>query len=220
MLGLKLNHVSKRGHRRGTEISRDIIMTQNVSKTWSARLGHFDAFHGIYHSKSLRDVIPLTWTMSYICLNMPILEHSTVWVTSVIYVLRVSIMFKELWYFIWMIGGEILSYLVPVDGRCRWYLDVVCYFVGILLYSCTNVHDDVIKWKHFPRYWPFVRGIHRSSVNSAHKGQWRGALMLSLICALNKRLSKQSRGWWFQTPSRPLWRHSNELFWHLTMIWY
>ena len=21
-------------------------------------------------------------------------------------------------------------------------------------------HDDVIKWKHFPRYWPFVRGIH------------------------------------------------------------
>ena len=22
-------------------------------------------------------------------------------------------------------------------------------------------HDEVIKWKHFPRYWPFVRGIHR-----------------------------------------------------------
>ena len=44
------------------------------------------------------------------------------------------------------------------------------------------VHDDVIKWKHFPRYWPFVRGIHRSPVNSPHKGQWRGALMLSLIC--------------------------------------
>ena len=44
-------------------------------------------------------------------------------------------------------------------------------------------HDDVIKWKHFPRYWPFVRGIHRWPVNSPHKGQWRGALMLSLICA-------------------------------------
>ena len=37
-------------------------------------------------------------------------------------------------------------------------------------------HDDVIKWKHFPRNWPFVRGIHRD------KGQWRGALMFSLIC--------------------------------------
>ena len=32
-------------------------------------------------------------------------------------------------------------------------------------------HDDVIKWKHFPRYWLFVRGIHRSPVNSPHKGQ-------------------------------------------------
>ena len=43
-------------------------------------------------------------------------------------------------------------------------------------------HDDVIKWNHFPRYWPFVRGIHRNPVNSPHKGQWRGALMFSLIC--------------------------------------
>ena len=32
-------------------------------------------------------------------------------------------------------------------------------------------HDDVIKWKHFPRYWAFVRGIHRSPVNSPHKDQ-------------------------------------------------
>ena len=36
------------------------------------------------------------------------------------------------------------------------------------------------KWKRFPRYWPFVRGIDRSPVNSPHKGQWRGALMFSL----------------------------------------
>ena len=46
-----------------------------------------------------------------------------------------------------------------------------------------ETHDDVIKWKHFPRNWPFVRGIHRFPVNSPHKGQWRGALMFSLICA-------------------------------------
>ena len=45
-----------------------------------------------------------------------------------------------------------------------------------------HTHDDVIKWKHFPRYWPFVRGIHRFPVNFPHKGQWRGALMFSLIC--------------------------------------
>ena len=47
--------------------------------------------------------------------------------------------------------------------------------------TCCIIHDDVIKWKHFPRYWPFVRKIHRSPVNFPHKGQWRGALMFALI---------------------------------------
>ena len=45
------------------------------------------------------------------------------------------------------------------------------------------IHDDVIKGKHFPRYWPFERGINRSPVNSPRKDQWRGALLFSLICA-------------------------------------
>ena len=44
-------------------------------------------------------------------------------------------------------------------------------------------HDDVIKWKLFPGHWPFVKGIHRWPVDSPHKGQWRGALMFSLVCA-------------------------------------
>ena len=56
----------------------------------------------------------------------------------------------------------------------------IMYYEYYFKFWC--LHDDVIKWKHFPRYWPFVRGIHRSPVNSPHKGQWRGALMFSLIC--------------------------------------
>ena len=75
-------------------------------------------------------------------------------------------------------------------------------------------HDDVIKWKHFPRYWPFVRGIDRPPVNSPHKGQWRGTLMFSLLCTLNKRWSKQSWVWWFETPPCSLWRHCNDSFIH------
>ena len=54
-----------------------------------------------------------------------------------------------------------------------------------LYHNCFRqwlIHDDVIKWRHFLHYWPFVREIHLSPVNSPHKGQWRGALMLSLIC--------------------------------------
>ena len=44
-------------------------------------------------------------------------------------------------------------------------------------------HDDVIKWKLFPCYWPFVRGIQRWPVDSLPKGQWRGAFLISLMCA-------------------------------------
>ena len=66
-----------------------------------------------------------------------------------------------------------------------------------------TVHDD----KLFPRYWPFVRGIHRSPVNPPHQGQWRGALMFLLI------LSKQSRRRRFETSSCSLWRHCDAGCW-------
>ena len=56
------------------------------------------------------------------------------------------------------------------DYKCDWWKQGHC-------------HDDVIKRKHFPRYWPFVSGIHRSSADSPNKDQWRGALLFSLICA-------------------------------------
>ena len=56
---------------------------------------------------------------------------------------------------------------------------------ALLLPCCLETHlshDDIIKWEHFPRTWPFVRGIHRSPLNLPQKGQWCGALVFSLIC--------------------------------------
>ena len=73
-------------------------------------------------------------------------------------------------------------------------------------FQCSH---DVIKWKHFPRYRPLVRGIRGSPVNSPHKGQWRRALMFSLICAW-------TNGWanhWDAGDSirhHSLWRHCND----------
>ena len=82
--------------------------------------------------------------------------------------------------------------------------------VALLLFSIFGFgthHDDVIKWKHFPRNWPFVQGIHRSPVNSLHKGHMTRSFGFFFDLRLNKRLSKQSWGWWFETLSRPLWWH-------------
>ena len=65
----------------------------------------------------------------------------------------------------------------------EWRRMVTKAIQNICCWRNFTEHDDVIKRKHSPPYWPFVRGIHRPQVNSPHKGQWRGALMFSLICA-------------------------------------
>ena len=78
------------------------------------------------------------------------------------------------------------------------------------IYQVCN--DDIIKWKYFPRYWPFVRGIHWSPVNSHQKGQWRGALMFSLICAwINCWVNNRDSGN-LRRHRCSLWRHCN--------VWY
>ena len=74
----------------------------------------------------------------------------------------------------------------------------------------TDYHDDVIKWKRFPRNWPFVRGIHRSPVNSPQKRPVTRSFDVFFDLRLNKRLSIQWWCWWFETPSRLLWRNCNE----------
>ena len=54
---------------------------------------------------------------------------------------------------------------------------------------------DVIKWKQFPRYWPFLRGIYLSPVNSLQKGQSRSALIFSLIYSwINGWVSNREAG--------------------------
>ena len=80
-------------------------------------------------------------------------------------------------WFLYLLVGLLSGCLVGCLVICFLWLVGRSVFAGWLV-----LHDDVIKWKHFPRNWPFVRGIHRSAVNSPHKGQWRGALIFSLIC--------------------------------------
>ena len=77
----------------------------------------------------------------------------------------------------------------------------------------------------------FVRGINQWPVNSPHKGPVTRKmfpfddvimnsgipkpsslpLMTFFDLHLNKRLSKQSWGWWFEMLSRPLWRQCNDM---------
>ena len=73
------------------------------------------------------------------------------------------------------------------------------------------IHDYVIKWKHFPRYWPlWVRGIQWIVITKASDAE----LWCFLWCAPEQTLEQTidmpviwAAG--FKTPSRSLWRHCN-----------
>ena len=98
-------------------------------------------------------------------------------------------------------GGGLHDHLQCHQGLQIRHHDCLSFSVDVL-------HDDVIKWKRFPRYWPFVRGIHRWPVNSPQRPVTRN---FDVFCdlRLNKRLSKQSMHRWFETPSRSVCRHCN-----------
>ena len=76
------------------------------------------------------------------------------------------------------------------------------------------LHDDVIKWKHFLRYWPFVRestGHWWIPLTKASDAE----LWCFLWSAPEQTVKKYLRRRWFETPSLSLWRHCNVIHWGL-----
>ena len=90
-----------------------------------------------------------------------------------------------------------LFHVIPFNHFHVFLSPAICFFM----------HDGVIKLKHFPRYWPFVRGINRSPVNSLHKGQWHRDLIFSLI-SINAWVNNREAGD-REKPLRSLWHHCN-----------
>ena len=101
-------------------------------------------------------------------------------------------------------------------GRQLSILFEICW--SQLCRRAPRFHDDVIKWKHFPRYWPFVRGIQRSPLNSRKKAS-DAELWCVLLSAPGSDRVNKSWGWWFETPSGPLWRHINVHDWSWKILW-
>ena len=101
------------------------------------------------------------------------------------------------------------------------YLKVAWYLLWsgqeYRIMSPYHKHDDVIKWKHFLCYWPFVRGIRWPRWIPRTKAR-DAELWCFFILRLNKWLSKQPLGWWLETLSHPLWRHRNDFCGHWEML--
>ena len=56
---------------------------------------------------------------------------------------------------------------IPIPGKdSLYYWDGALKVTGKNRLSFTWIHDDVMEWKCFPHYWPFVNGIHPSSAGT------------------------------------------------------
>ena len=81
----------------------------------------------------------------------------------------------------------------------------------VCVMNVTIYHDGVIKWKHFPRYWPFCAGNSPVTGEFPTQRPVMQSFDIFFDLRLNKRLSKQSRVWWFETPWHPLWRQCDDI---------
>ena len=97
-----------------------------------------------------------------------------------------------------IIGNASLTLIKSMQYRL-WYILCLTNRLG------HQYHNDVIKWK--------LSGLR---CIPHKKGQWRFDGFFDL--RLNKRLSKQSWGSWFEKLSRPSWRHSNDCYWYYIIV--
>ena len=96
----------------------------------------------------------------------------------------------------WTLCDSSVIVLYIFDSVYFHYGDVIMGAMASEITSLTVVYLVVYSGEDQRKHQSsaslaFVRGIHR----------WP---------RVNERLSKQSRGWWFETPSRSLWRHCND----------
>ena len=110
------------------------------------------------------------------------------------------------------VAFHLLLHSLAQNWECEPDGDYVDYFPGVLSYTW---------WRH--QMETFSASLAICARNSSVTGEFpaQRPVMRSFDVffdlRLNKRLSKQWWGWWFETPSRPLWRHCNGK--SLQLIW-
>ena len=72
-------------------------------------------------------------------------------------------------------------------------------------FTNQNSHDDLIPWNFFPRYWPYVRGIHQWNPHiptPIHHHHPQRPVARSCDVFVHVRLYKQLSCRWFEAPWR------------------
>ena len=79
--------------------------------------------------------------------------------------------YKQIWFFfVWLLKQNMWVYGQQVLYK-SWY--ITRNYILLMLSSCLwlwdQFHDDIMRWRPFPHYCPFVWGTHWLLVYSQHK---------------------------------------------------
>ena len=231
MIGLKLIHVNKRSpSKRSYIVENSTVRINGIISLywWFLVVNNGGLEHNIY---TVISNFNYSWLITYVSI-VQVVElctktHHIIYITWLAHVLICqlsSLFFNYQFPPYYFVVVKVDKYWISIfncsskriSSKAFLRLVVVCcwpiypYPSGWLHWVLDNhTHDDVIKWKQFPRYWPFGgefnghRWIPRTKASDAE--------LWGFLC-LNKPLSKQRCGWWLQTLLRPLWRHCNGLW--------
>ena len=119
-----------------------------------------------------------------------------------------------------LIWGSLLFGIVPADASCRDSVDfkATCSHKGPLVtgyFASLTFIDQITSWRRHQMV-TFSAFLVICAGNSPVPGEIPTHRPVTRSCdvffdlRLNKRFSKQSWGWWFETLLRPLWRHRND----------
>ena len=118
----------------------------------------------------------------------------------------------------WMIAE--LRYRIKIIYRNRYHVTSIYAMEFPALWTWGLSATNNTWWRHQIETFSALLAIYAG--NSPASGEFpaqrpvtRSFDVFFDLC-LNKRLRKQSRGWWFETLSCPLWRHRNEI---LTLVY-
>ena len=100
-----------------------------------------------------------------------------------------------------------LIFLLPSTISCQVYATIRKRKICVVWFKFHS------WWRHQMETFPALLAIYAGNSLVAGEFPTQRPVTRSFDVffdpRLNKRLSKQSWGWWFETPSRPLWRHRN-----------
>ena len=126
----------------------------------------------------------------------------------------------------WIVSGAtpLITRLFCEADLCAKHSNTLPFYPTTTASWAVILHVVASWWRH--QMEKFAALLALCAGNSPINGEFPAqrpvtrSFYVPFDLRLDKRLSKQSLGWWFETPSRSLWRHRNVVWMKYIYVWH